>query len=163
MVSSHGHGGLGPLVSSAVTSSGTFPSAPRLSHTPTTDFQPPYFPPPYNLGPQQPVDFHHVNADPYPHLNTFHPQGPHGQQHYHQLHTPDTRNVLRPRDDLHNIHHPGLPGSYDSRRPDYPGIRRPDVLMPGPTHIGIDQDPSIIHGIHHPTSLPSLDDGSPVS
>ncbi|XP_064624824.1 transcription factor AP-2-epsilon-like isoform X3 [Lineus longissimus] len=153
------HGGLGQLGSTVCTTS-SFTTAPRLSHTPTTDFQPPYFPPPYNLPPQQPVDFHHphVNADPYSHLNSFH-QGP--QHQYHQLHTPD-RNVLRHRDDALNMH-PGLT-SYDSRRTDYGAVRRPDVLM-HTGHHGLDQDSSLL-SLHGSTgvsmengSQPGLDDG----
>ncbi|XP_074640326.1 transcription factor AP-2-epsilon-like [Tubulanus polymorphus] len=154
------HGSLGQLGSAVCTTSSGFTAAPRLSHTPTTDFQPPYFPPPYNLPPQQPVDFHHahVNADPYSHLNTFH-QGP--QQHYHQLHPPE-RNVLRHRDDLHNMH-PGLSG-YDSRRSDYGAVRRPDVLM-HTGHHGLDQETSLLslHGTGvsiEDAQQPSMDDGS---
>ncbi|XP_041357257.1 transcription factor AP-2-epsilon-like isoform X2 [Gigantopelta aegis] len=148
--------GLGQLVSS-IGGSGTFSSAPRLSHTPNTDFQPPYFPPPYNLPPQQSVDFHHhVNADPYSHLNSF--QTP--QHHYnHQLHHTD-RNVLRHREDgIHNMH-PGLPGAYDSRRTDYGQIRRPDVLMHGGPHgLTLEQDPSLL-SLHGGGGLQVLDDGS---
>ncbi|XP_077991112.1 transcription factor AP-2-epsilon-like isoform X2 [Glandiceps talaboti] len=120
-------------------SSSSFSSAPRLSHTPTTDFQPPYFPPPYNI-PQQPsqLDFHHhVNTDPYSHLNTLHQP----QQHYHQLqaqHRP--QHVLRHRDDSDPLHlqtnmHPGMPqlSALDGRR-DYGGVRRPDVLVHGGHH-----------------------------
>lgn len=58
--------------------------APRL--TPTSDFQPPYFPPPYNpLPPQQQLDFHGTQ-DPYAsHLNSLHQSSAVAQQ-YHQLH-----------------------------------------------------------------------------
>ena len=151
------HGGLGQLGSSICTTSSTssFTSAPRLSHTPTTDFQPPYFPPPYNLPPQQPVDFHHphVNADPYSHLNSF--QGP--QQHYHQLHPPE-RPLKYPRDDPLNMH-PGLPGAYDSRRSDYGAVRRPDVLMH--SGHGLDQDTSIL-SLHGSTGV-SMENGTQVS
>ncbi|KAL5021858.1 hypothetical protein ScPMuIL_001013 [Solemya velum] len=151
-----GHAGLGQLVSS-VASTGSFPPAPRLSHTPTSDFQPPYFPPPYNLPSQQPVEFHHphVNSDPYSHLSGFH-QSP--QQHYHQLHPPE-RNVLRHRDDaLHNMH-PGLGGTHDIRRADY-GVRRPDILVPGGHHpfSFADQDPNML--LHGTTGIPGLDDGT---
>ncbi|GAB1608463.1 hypothetical protein Ahia01_001130500 [Argonauta hians] len=151
------HGGLGQLVTSVGTS-GSFSSAPRLSHTPTTDFQPPYFPPPYNLPPQQPVDFHHphVQTDPYTHLNSFH-QG--AQQHYHQLHPPE-RNVLRHREDaLHNMSS-ALPAAYESRRTDYSGVRRPEVLMHGGHHgLGItEQDPSLLP-LHAGGTISGLEDG----
>ncbi|XP_067678940.1 transcription factor AP-2-beta-like isoform X1 [Haliotis asinina] len=150
-----GQGGLGQLVSS-IGGSGSFSStAPRLSHTPTTDFQPPYFPPPYNLPPQQPVDFHHhANVDPYAHahLNSFHqtPQHP-----YNQIHS--ERNVLRHRDDSLHTMHPGLP-TYDTRRADYGTVRRPDVLMHGHHGLTLDQDPSMLN-IH--TGLPALEDSTP--
>lgn len=151
-----GQGGLGQLVSS-IGGSGSFSStAPRLSHTPTTDFQPPYFPPPYNLPPQQPVDFHHhANVDPYAHahLNSFHqtPQHP-----YNQIHS--ERNVLRHRDDGLHTMHPGLP-TYDTRRADYGSVRRPDVLMHGHHGLTLDQDPGMLN-IH--TGLPALEDSTPV-
>ncbi|KAK6188373.1 hypothetical protein SNE40_004557 [Patella caerulea] len=149
--------GLGQLVSST---SGSFSTAPRLSHTPTTDFQPPYFPPPYNIPTQQPVEFHpSVSADPYAHLNSFH-QAP--QHHYNQLHSSD-RNVLRHRDDIHNMHH-GFPGMYDTRRTDYSGVRRPEVFMHG-GHPGLtlgEQDPSLL-GLHHGNPLSAIDDGGQVN
>lgn len=75
-----GHsGGLGSITSIG-TAAGTpsFTSAPRM--TPTTDFQPPYFPPPF--APQQQLDFHpgHLNPDPYSQLNSLH-QSAHYQPH----------------------------------------------------------------------------------
>jgi hypothetical protein len=78
-VSSHG-GSLGAITTIGTGSSGgtaSFTSAPRM--TPTTDFQPPYFPPPFPTTQQQ-IDFHaaaHLTAgDPYSQLNSLH------QQHY---------------------------------------------------------------------------------
>ncbi|CAB1349707.1 unnamed protein product [Coregonus sp. 'balchen'] len=48
-------------------------SAPPLSHTPNSDFQPPYFPPPYQpIYPQSQDPYSHVN-DPYS-LNSLHAQ-----------------------------------------------------------------------------------------
>ncbi|KAL4235941.1 Transcription factor AP-2-alpha [Mactra antiquata] len=136
------HAGLGQLVAT-VSTAASFPPAPRLSHTPTSDFQPPYFPPPYNPISQQPVDFHPhpVNTDPYSHLSGFQPP----QQHYHQL--PD-RNVLRHRDDIHNM--AGGLQPHDRNRTDYGGMGRTDLLVPrAPLSIGYgDTDPSLlnIHG-----------------
>ncbi|XP_017586115.1 PREDICTED: transcription factor AP-2-alpha [Corvus brachyrhynchos] len=50
-----------------------YTSAPPLSHTPNADFQPPYFPPPYQpLYPQSQDPYSHVN-DPYS-LNPLHAQ-----------------------------------------------------------------------------------------
>nr|XP_045610416.1 transcription factor AP-2-alpha-like isoform X5 [Procambarus clarkii] len=55
---------LGPITSiGGVGGSASFASAPRI-HTPTTDFQPPYFPPPY-LGTENQMTTHHPSADPY--------------------------------------------------------------------------------------------------
>ncbi|KAH3848888.1 hypothetical protein DPMN_091271, partial [Dreissena polymorpha] len=131
------HGGLGQLVAS-VSSAGSFPPAPRLSHTPTSDFQPPYFPPPYNPISQQTMDFHHHVNDPYSHLGGF--QAP--QQHYHQL---QERNVLRHRDDLHNMSGGGLQ-PHDRNRNDYGGMGRADLLVPrAPLSIGYgESDPSML-------------------
>ncbi len=179
-----GHGGLGPITSigGSVGSSGSFSSTPRLSHTPTSaDFQPPYFPPPYNL-PQQQLDFHHAQAahaaaaaaaDPYSHLNSL------GQQHqYHQLHPAQARqahNVLQGRRDdsdaLHlqsNMHSASLHSGYGDvsvsvanvgRRGGemvYANVRRPDVLMHGGHHTLSEQD---LLNLHNAGALPSLEDG----
>ncbi|RWS16271.1 transcription factor AP-2-beta-like protein [Dinothrombium tinctorium] len=124
---SHSTGSLGPITSiSGTVGTPTFSSAPRLTHTPTSaDFQPPYFPPPYNL-PQQQIDFHHAHAvnaaaaaaaDPYTHLNSLA-----APQQYHQLHPAAAQaargahNVLsggrREDDTLHlqtHMHATGLP------------------------------------------------------
>ncbi|XP_022646066.1 transcription factor AP-2-epsilon-like isoform X2 [Varroa destructor] len=106
--------------------------APRL--TPTSDFQPPYFPPPYNpLPPQQQLDFHGTQ-DPYAsHLNSLHQSSAVAQQ-YHQLHpaaqrTHNAATVLtatpgrRPEDDavLLGVGSMGGPAgglAYDGRRAD---------------------------------------------
>ncbi|XP_035218440.1 transcription factor AP-2-epsilon-like isoform X3 [Stegodyphus dumicola] len=170
LVSGHA-ASLGPITSiGSVGSTATFSSTPRLTHTPTSaDFQPPYFPPPYNL-PQQQLDFHHaahaVNAaDPYGHLNSLAAQHP--QHQYHQLHPPPQRshNVRRPDDDpLHPLQtagmHPGLSATYaDSVRgrtdPAYAAVRRPDVLVHGGHHGLSEQD---LLNLHNAT-LPAIDDG----
>ncbi|XP_015913039.1 transcription factor AP-2-epsilon isoform X2 [Parasteatoda tepidariorum] len=168
LVSGHA-ASLGPITSiGSVGSTATFSSTPRLTHTPTSaDFQPPYFPPPYNL-PQQQLDFHHaahaVNpADPYGHLNSLAAQHP--QHQYHQLHPPTQRshNVRRDDDPLHPLQtgmHPGLSATYaDSVRsrgdPTYAAVRRPDVLVHGGHHGLSEQD---LLNLHNAT-LPSIDDG----
>ncbi|GIY48892.1 uncharacterized protein CDAR_109181 [Caerostris darwini] len=166
LVSGHA-ASLGPITSiGSVGSTATFSSTPRLTHTPNSaDFQPPYFPPPYNHLPQQQIDFH----DPYAHLNSL-AQPP---QHYHQLHPsqPQQRshNVVgrRPNDDdpPHPLHplqttamHPGL-GYADSVRsradPAYAAVRRPDVLVHGGHHGLSEQDLLSLHN----ATLPSIDDG----
>ncbi|XP_076441322.1 transcription factor AP-2-epsilon-like isoform X2 [Babylonia areolata] len=156
-----GHGGFSHLVSS---NSSTFSPAPRLTHAPAGDFQPPYFPPPYTG--QQPMDFHHshVNPDPYSNVNPF-------QQNHHYNQLAGERNVLR-RDDSLGMH-PGLSGAaYDTRRADYmSAVRRPDVLHHGghPGLAGLEQDASGLLGLHHaaanpaPPALPGLEDASQVS
>ena len=128
-MTSHSAGSLGPItsISGSVGSTATFSTAPRLTHTPTSaDFQPPYFPPPYNL-PQQQLDFHHAHAvnaaaaaaaDPYSHLNSL----ASAPQQYHQLHpaagqvSRGGHNVLSSgrREDSDSLHlqshmHSGLP------------------------------------------------------
>ncbi|GBM24237.1 hypothetical protein AVEN_132742-1, partial [Araneus ventricosus] len=164
LVSGHA-ASLGPITSiGSVGSTATFSSTPRLTHTPTSaDFQPPYFPPPYNHLPQQQLDFH----DPYAHLNSL--AAP--QHQYHQLHPsqPQQRShnvVRRPNDDdTHPLHplqttamHPGL-GYADSVRsradPAYSAVRRPDVLVHGGHHGLSEQD---LLNLHNAT-LPSIDDG----
>ncbi|XP_013408012.1 transcription factor AP-2-beta isoform X3 [Lingula anatina] len=142
------HTSLAQLGVSSVGSS-SFSTAPRLSHNPSTDFQPPYFPPPYhNLPPQQ--DFHHhaVNAaDPYSHFaNSFQP---HHQ--YPQLQ--DSRSVLR-RDDPLSQMHPALPGPYDRRLYSGHTVPRPD-LHGAHTH-GLDQETALsLHG----SSMLGIEDG----
>lgn len=145
------HGGLGQLVSSMSTT-GSFPPAPRLSHTPTSDFQPPYFPPPYNLQAQQGMEFHHAhfNTDSYSHLSNFHP----GSQNYQQIHVPDSRAIRYKEEPIHNMH--GLSVPNDTRRLDYGGIRRSDVLVPG-GHLGFtEHDPSFVH---HNSVMQAIEDG----
>ncbi|XP_041484132.1 transcription factor AP-2-beta-like isoform X3 [Lytechinus variegatus] len=136
----------------------SFSPATRLSHTPTTtDFQPPYFPPPYNIPqPQSQLDFHHshVNADPYSHLNPIHPQ----PQHQYQLHPQQrTQHMLGRRDDADHLHlqHPGM--QLPSAR-DYSAVRRPDVLVHGGPHGLAPEQTDLM--LHHPTGLHPMDDGS---
>ncbi|XP_075069151.1 transcription factor AP-2-alpha isoform X2 [Mixophyes fleayi] len=116
-----------------------YASAPPLSHTPNTDFQPPYFPPPYQpLYPQSQDPYSHVN-DPYS-LNSLHaqPQPQHpvwpGQRQSQEtslLHT-----------------HRGLPhqlSGLDPRR-DY---RRHEDLLHGPHGLGSGIGDIPIHSISH--------------
>lgn len=100
-----------------------YTSAPPLSHTPNADFQPPYFPPPYQpIYPQSQDPYSHVN-DPYT-LNPLHaqPQPQHpgwpGQRQNqetgllhthrglpHQLSGLDPRRDYRRHEDLLHGHH----------------------------------------------------------
>ncbi|XP_072906939.1 transcription factor AP-2-alpha isoform X4 [Hemitrygon akajei] len=115
-----------------------YPTAPPLSHTPNTDFQPPYFPPPYQpIYPQSQDPYSHVN-DPYS-LNPLHPQ----PQPQHPT-WPQRQN--QEAGILHQ--HRALPqlAGLDPRR-DY---RRPEVLLHS-TH-GLDSglgDSLPIHSIGH--------------
>jgi hypothetical protein len=184
-----GHGGgLGPITSIGG-STATFSSTPRLTHTPTSaDFQPPYFPPPYNL-PQQQLDFHHAHAvnaaaaaaaaaDPYSHLNNLA-----APQQYHQLHPAQAsrgaHNVLSGgrRDDsdaLHlqsNMHSAGLHTGYGdvsvSVAASVNAARRGTEMV----YANVRRPDVLMHGGHHTLSeqdllnlhnagaLPSLDDG----
>ncbi|XP_073422965.1 transcription factor AP-2-alpha isoform X8 [Dendrobates tinctorius] len=116
-----------------------YASAPPLSHTPNTDFQPPYFPPPYQPIYNQSQDpYSHIN-DPYS-LNSLHaqPQPQHpgwpGQRQSQEaslLHT-----------------HRGLPhqlSGLDPRR-DY---RRHEDLLHGPHGLGSGLGDIPIHSIPH--------------
>ncbi|PWA18165.1 hypothetical protein CCH79_00004312, partial [Gambusia affinis] len=119
-----------------------YTSAPPLSHTPNSDFQPPYFPPPYQpIYPQSQDPYSHVN-DPYS-LNSLHAQ-PQSQ-------------------------HPGWPGQrqgqesgllHQHRSLPHQLCReyRREVLLPSGHGIDTGLSDSIpIHGIPHP-----LDDVQPV-
>ena len=179
---SHSSGSLGPITS--LSGSSAFASGPRLSHAPSSaDFQPPYFPPPYNHQP----DFHshaaHVNAvvaaasDPYSLHNSLA-----NTQQYHQLHPAAQaargHNVLSRRDEenLHlqqHMHSSGLSASVYgdgvnsvsvsnssvSRRGSdmvYASVRRPDVLMHGGHHTLSEQD---LLNLHNAQALSALEDG----
>lgn len=135
LVQGHSGGSLGPIASISHTS--TFSSGPRLSHAPSSDFQPPYFPPPYNL-PHQQLDLHGVNAaaaasvgEPYSHFNSL----GHDPQQYHH-------------------HHHGYGDSAAAARRNselaYVNVRRPDVL-----HHHVLNDQELINS----GTLQPLDDG----
>ncbi|MEQ2204961.1 Transcription factor AP-2-alpha, partial [Xenoophorus captivus] len=112
-----------------------YTSAPPLSHTPNSDFQPPYFPPPYQpIYPQSQDPYSHVN-DPYS-LNSLHAQ----QQ----------------------SQHPGWPGQRQSQESGLLHQHRSlphqlcreyrrEVLLPSGHGIDTGLSDSIpIHGIPHP-------------
>ncbi|KAL0157271.1 hypothetical protein M9458_048517, partial [Cirrhinus mrigala] len=97
--------------------------APPLSHTPNSDFQPPYFPPPYQpIYPQSQDPYSHVN-DPYS-INSLHAQ-PQPQ-------------------------HPGWPGQRQSQESSLLHQHRGEVLLPSGHGIETGLTDSIpIHGIPH--------------
>ncbi len=111
-----------------------YSSAPPLSHTPNSDFQPPYFPPPYQpIYPQSQDPYSHVN-DPYS-INSLHAQS-------------------QPQ-------HPGWPGQRQSQESSllhqHRGLPhqlcreyRREMLLPSGHGIETGLTDSIaIHGIHH--------------
>ncbi|XP_037273003.2 transcription factor AP-2 isoform X1 [Rhipicephalus microplus] len=133
------------------------PPPPRLTPS-SADFQPPYFPPPYNLPTptQQQLDFH----DPYAshHLNSLA-----GPQQYHQLHPAAGHQrglSRRPEDDLLQAANMHLPAYGEGRRTEptaYP--RRPDVLVHHPHHHLTEQDLLGLHGAAAGLPPGIVDDG----
>ncbi|XP_033846811.1 transcription factor AP-2-beta [Periophthalmus magnuspinnatus] len=132
-----------------------YSSAPPLSHAPSSDFQPPYFPPPY-----QPLA-HYQSQDPYSHvsdpyaLNSLHQsqQGAWGTRQRQDAagERVDSSSLLaQPRASLPQI---GL----DPRR-DYGHMRRPDVLLHA--HPGLDpgMGDGLLHGLHGLEDVQTIDD-----
>lgn len=69
---------------SSLSAQGTYSSAPPLCHTPSSDFQPPYFPPPY---PQTSLPYAAAQSqdyEPYASLNSLHQHHSAHAQHHHQ-------------------------------------------------------------------------------
>ncbi|KAL6485566.1 hypothetical protein MHYP_G00049580 [Metynnis hypsauchen] len=117
-------------------SQGPYSSAPPLSHAPSSDFQPPYFPPPY-----QPLPPYHQGQDPYSHVND-----PYALNALHQPHQQHPWGSSRQRQDGGGAEAGGggsllaqpraaLPqlSGLDPRR-DYSAVRRPDVLLHSAPH-----------------------------
>ncbi|XP_076049024.1 transcription factor AP-2-epsilon-like isoform X2 [Oratosquilla oratoria] len=99
---------LGPITSiGSVGGAASFSSTPRI-HTPTTDFQPPYFPPPY-LDNQMAT--HHPSADPY------------------QLHSLPSNYSSYTSSALQNRHESSQVGIYDRT---YAGMDRTGAVLMGP-------------------------------
>ncbi|MEE6465021.1 hypothetical protein FKM82_006435 [Ascaphus truei] len=116
-----------------------YATAPPLSHTPNADFQPPYFPPPYQpIYPQSQDPYGHVN-DPYS-LNSLHAQ----QQPQH----PGWPGQRQSQETSLLHTHRGLPhqlSGLDPRR-DY---RRHEDLLHGPHGLSSGLGDIPIHSIHH--------------
>ncbi|XP_023808978.1 transcription factor AP-2-beta isoform X1 [Oryzias latipes] len=142
----------------SVAHGGPYSSAPPLSHAPSSDFQPPYFPPPY-----QPLA-HYQSQDPYSHvsdpysLNSLHQsqQGAWGARQRQDAsgERMDGSSLLaQPRASL-----PQLSG-LDPRR-DY-GVRRPDVLLHS-THPGLEpgMGDSLLHGLHGMDEVQAIDESN---
>lgn len=65
-----------------------------------SDYQTPYFPPPFNPIPHQPPQFQsHFNPDPYSHLSNFQSQ----QHHYQPVTSVPDRSLQQHREDLQNL------------------------------------------------------------
>lgn len=156
------HGGLVSLSSNIQNSTvATFATAARLSQPPPTsgtEFQPPYFPPPYSVTQPQ-LDFQAAAGDPYSHLsNTL--SGSTAQQYLpHQLHN-NTRNLFKREDDaLQHLQANILPVSYAevSRRTDPTSyVRNRDILAHATHHVIEPQD---LMSLHNASALQVLDDG----
>ncbi|RXM36984.1 Transcription factor AP-2-alpha [Acipenser ruthenus] len=111
-----------------------YPSAPPLSHTPNSDFQPPYFPPPYQpIYPQSQDPYSHVN-DHYS-LNSLHAQP--------QPQHPGWPGQRQSQESSLLHQHRGLPHQLCR---DY---RRAEVLLPGGHGLDSGLDSISIHGIPH--------------
>lgn len=71
-----------------------------------SEYQTPYFPPPFNPIPHQPPQFqHHFNPDPYSHFQQT-------QHHYQPVTSVADRSLQQHRDDLQNLPAPPLHGEY---------------------------------------------------
>lgn len=129
---------------------------PRFSHSGSSEFATPYFPPPSNMQ-QHGLEFHpNFNAEAYPPISNFHPHS------FPQMH-----NGIRYKDETVPSMH-GLPIptdtqrmvlTNDSRRMEFGGIHRPEAVMPPSNHIGFpDQNTQFIH--HNNPAIIVMDDGN---
>ncbi|XP_053649563.1 transcription factor AP-2-epsilon isoform X10 [Cherax quadricarinatus] len=113
---------LGPITSiGGVGGSASFASTPRI-HTPTTDFQPPYFPPPY-LGTENQMTTHHPAADPYQ-LHSL----PANYTTYTSATLQNRHEVQRRDDPLHVVSSSGQVGLYDRS---YASVDRAGAVLMG--------------------------------
>lgn len=132
---------VGQFTSSSVSPSSYSSAARFTGGGSVTDFQPPYFPPPF---PQQQLEFHNAaTGDAYSHLNTFQTHqpwshavatGPRRDAQEAALHSFQTANGQ-----LHSFQQ-----AYDARRGEYPQIRRPDILVHTGVHSGIPSDQDLM-------------------
>ncbi|XP_053562973.1 transcription factor AP-2-epsilon isoform X1 [Bombina bombina] len=152
----NGAAGGGRLSQLSSLNQGSYSSAPPLCHTPASDFQPPYFPPPYPQPPlsysqSQDPGYHHL-GDPYSSINPIHQ---HQQQAWH------TQRSRQEEASLLSQAHRGL--SLDPRR-DYGGVPR---LLSGLGDGGhsLAENALSIHALSHHSleDMQTLDDASGVS
>ncbi|KAF2364465.1 Transcription factor AP-2 C-terminal [Trinorchestia longiramus] len=119
---------LGPITSIGGvggTAVSTFAAAPRI-HTPTTDFQPPYFPPPYLATENQMPQSHHPAADPYQ-LHSL----PANYTTYTSTALQNRHEVPRRDDTLHVVSTAGQVGLYDRN---YGTVDRTGAVLMGARH-----------------------------
>ncbi|MEE6484260.1 hypothetical protein FKM82_013813 [Ascaphus truei] len=112
----NGAAGGGRLSQLSSLNQGAYSSAPPLCHTPSSDFQPPYFPPPY---PQPPLSYSQSQEPGYPHLGD--PYASINPIHQHQQQAWHTQRSRQEEAGLLSHGHRGL--SLDPRR-DYAGVPR---------------------------------------
>lgn len=112
----NGAAGGGRLSQLSSLNQGAYSSAPPLCHTPASDFQPPYFPPPY---PQHSLSYSQSQEAGYPHLGD--PYSGINQIHQHQQQAWHTQRSRQEDAGLLSQSHRGL--SLDPRR-DYGGVPR---------------------------------------
>ncbi|XP_006126018.1 transcription factor AP-2-epsilon isoform X4 [Pelodiscus sinensis] len=119
-----------------------YSSAPPLCHTPASDFQPPYFPPPY---PQPPMAYSQSQEAGYPHLgdpySTINPIHQHQQAGWH------SQRARQEEAGLLSQTHRAL--SLDPRR-EYPGVPRLLHGLADGGH-GLGDGPLGLHGLGHPS------------
>ncbi|XP_067856832.1 transcription factor AP-2 gamma [Heptranchias perlo] len=117
-----------------------YSAAPPLSHTPSSDFQPPYFPPPYQpLTYSQSSDHYSHLGDPYA-LNVLHPQQQHSGWPGRQNQEPGLSHHQRV----------GLVAQLPALEPRRE-IRRPEILTPGAHHMDTVLAENLnMHDVVHP-------------
>ncbi|KAG2461104.1 AP2E factor, partial [Polypterus senegalus] len=117
-----------------------YSSAPPLCHTPASDFQPPYFPPPY---PQPPLSYSQSQESGYPHLSD--PYSSLSQIHQHPQAAWHTQRARQEEAGILSQSHRAL--SLDPRR-DYPGVPRL-IHGLGDGGPGLGDGPLGMHGLGH--------------
>ncbi|XP_048464148.1 transcription factor AP-2-alpha-like [Rhincodon typus] len=128
-------------------------TAPPLSHTPSSEFQPPYFPPPYQpVAYSQSSDHYSHLSDPYS-LNLLHQQ---------QQAASGWQSRQQPESGLSQHQRVGLAAQLSALEPRRE-IRRPDILTPGSHHMdtGLAENLNIHEVVHsmeevQPPEEPSL-------
>ncbi|XP_069740845.1 transcription factor AP-2 gamma isoform X2 [Narcine bancroftii] len=135
-----------------------YSAAPPLSHTPSSDFQPPYFPPPYQpLTYTQSSEHYSHLSDPYS-LNVLH---------HHHHHQPQQQQApswpgRQGQDAVLSHHHRGGATPQLSALEPRREIRRPDGLIPGPHHMDttLAENLNMHDALHAIEAVPHVEDPS---